>query len=52
MAIFGSVPSVTAAQHRRTSSVSDDIDFEIKGTEMQFVEIELDPGESAIAHHK
>ncbi len=27
----------------------DDIDFEIKGSEMQFVEIELDPGESCIA---
>jgi len=29
--------------------VADDIDFEIRGSEMQFVEIELDPGESAIA---
>jgi uncharacterized protein (TIGR00266 family) len=29
--------------------VADDIDFEIKGQELQFVEIELDPGESAIA---
>jgi uncharacterized protein (TIGR00266 family) len=27
----------------------DDIDFEVKGSEMQFVEVELDPGESAIA---
>jgi uncharacterized protein (TIGR00266 family) len=27
----------------------DDIDFEVKGAEMQFVEVELDPGESAIA---
>ena len=26
-----------------------DIDFEIKGQELQFVEIELDPGESAVA---
>jgi uncharacterized protein (TIGR00266 family) len=26
-----------------------DIDFEIVGTEMQFVEVELDPGESAVA---
>jgi uncharacterized protein (TIGR00266 family) len=26
-----------------------DIDFKIQGTEMQFVEIELDPGESAVA---
>lgn len=35
--------------HHRQSGVSDDIDFEIKGQELQFVEIELDPGESAIA---
>jgi len=26
----------------------DDVDFEIKGSEMQFVEVELDPGEAAI----
>ena len=25
----------------------DVVDYEIKGTEMQFVEIELDPGEAA-----
>jgi uncharacterized protein (AIM24 family) len=31
--------------HTRNSSVSDDVDFEIKGQELQFVEIELDPGE-------
>ncbi|MDE8653237.1 TIGR00266 family protein [Novosphingobium album (ex Liu et al. 2023)] len=35
--------------HARNSSVSDDVDFEIKGQELQFVEIELDPGESAVA---
>ena len=35
--------------HARNSAVSDDIDFEIKGHELQFVEIELDPGESAVA---
>ncbi len=34
--------------HHKTSA-SDDIDFEIKGQELQFVEIELDPGESAVA---
>jgi uncharacterized protein (TIGR00266 family) len=28
---------------------ADEVDFEIKGQEMQFVEVELDPGESAIA---
>jgi len=31
------------------SMSSDEIDFEVFGHEMQFVEIELDPGESAIA---
>lgn len=36
-------------QHRRATGVADDIDFEIKGQELQFVEIELDPGESAVA---
>ena len=35
--------------HMRKSGVADDIDFEIKGEELQFVEIELDPGESAVA---
>ena len=47
--VFGSVPSVPAARHDRTRGIADDIDFEIKGLEMQFVEIELDPGESAVA---
>lgn len=36
-------------QHRARAGVADDIDFEIKGQELQFVEIELDPGESAVA---
>lgn len=35
--------------HHRKAGVADDIDFEIKGEELQFVEIELDPGESAVA---
>ena len=35
--------------HHRAAGVADDIDFEIKGQELQFVEIELDPGESAVA---
>ena len=30
-------------------NVSDEIDFKVVGNEMQFVEIELDPGESAVA---
>ncbi|PCI04489.1 MAG: TIGR00266 family protein [Hyphomicrobiales bacterium] len=47
--VFGSVPNIQSSRHVRSASVSDDVDFEIKGAEMQFVEIELDPGESAIA---
>ena len=35
--------------HHRAAGVADDIDFEIKGQELQFLEIELDPGESAVA---
>ncbi len=35
--------------HARNAAVADDIDFEIKGQELQFLEIELDPGESAVA---
>ena len=35
--------------HHRSAGIADDIDFEIKGQELQFVEIELDPGESAVA---
>lgn len=35
--------------HQRQAGVADDVDFEIKGQELQFVEIELDPGESAVA---
>jgi uncharacterized protein (TIGR00266 family) len=35
--------------HQRSASLADDIDYEIKGQELQFLEIELDPGESAVA---
>ncbi len=35
--------------HTRSASVADDIDFEIKVQELQFLGIELDPGESAVA---
>jgi uncharacterized protein (TIGR00266 family) len=35
--------------HHRSASVADDIEFQIKGQELQFLEIELDPGESAVA---
>jgi uncharacterized protein (TIGR00266 family) len=47
--VFTSVPDIPATRHNRSTSVADDVDFEIKGMEMQFVEIELDPGESAVA---
>jgi uncharacterized protein (TIGR00266 family) len=36
-------------QHTRQSGIADDIDFFIRGEDLQFVEIELDPGESAVA---
>lgn len=47
MASSTSVPGIS----RRSSSRggADEVDFEIKGHEMQFVEVELDSGESAIA---
>jgi len=35
--------------HQRSAGLADDIEFEIKGQELQFLEIELDPGESAVA---
>ncbi len=44
----GSVPHILGSG-RRSAGASDEIDFRITGQEMQFVEIELDPGESAIA---
>jgi uncharacterized protein (TIGR00266 family) len=44
----GGNPWGAPAQQQGTREAHD-IDFEIKGSEMQFIEIELDPGESAIA---
>ncbi|MCW1986361.1 UNVERIFIED_ORG: uncharacterized protein (TIGR00266 family) [Sphingomonas sp. R1F5B] len=35
--------------HSRRAGVADDVDFAIRGNDLQFVEIELDPGESAVA---
>lgn len=35
--------------HTRRTDLADDIDFAIRGEDLQFVEIELDPGESAVA---
>ena len=43
------MPRPSPWQHQRSDSVADDIDFEVKGQELQLVEIELDPGESAVA---
>lgn len=46
----GSVPNIFGGGGgKRTPGGSDEIDFKIQGQEMQFVELELDPGESAIA---
>ncbi|MDX2308124.1 MAG: TIGR00266 family protein [Hyphomicrobium sp.] len=45
---MGSVPGVGRSSVRGRGS-SDVVDYEIKGHEMQFVEVELDPGESAVA---
>ena len=42
-------PWGSPSHHSRQPGVADDIDFEIKGQELQFVEVELDPGESAVA---
>lgn len=47
--VFGSVPQTQSVRHTRSDQVADDVDFEIMGSEMQYVEVELDPGESAIA---
>src|ERR1700749_2929398 len=36
------------AGQRRNAMAMDVVDYEIKGSEMQFVEVELDPGEAAV----
>ena len=43
------MPQPSPWHHSRRAGVADDIDFDVKGQELQFLEIELDPGESAIA---
>lgn len=43
------VPSILGGSGARGPGSADTIDFRITGQEMQFIEIELDPGESAIA---
>ena len=47
MAGFGSVPMVGSGS--KGPLRADEIDYFIRGHEMQYVELELDPGESAIA---
>lgn len=49
VAEFTQQPALQAAPPPITRRMSDEIDFKIMGSEMQFVEIELDPGESAVA---
>lgn len=44
----GATPPVLSSSPARRGA-ADEIDFRIVGAEMQFVEIELDPGESAVA---
>jgi TIGR00266 family protein len=48
-AVAGGPAAVPPPVPRQARGSADDIDFRIHGQEMQFVEIELDPGESAIA---
>jgi uncharacterized protein (TIGR00266 family) len=42
-------PGLTQPPPPPTRAIADEIDYRIVGAEMQFVEIELDPGESAVA---
>lgn len=43
------IPTTGSGRRRRSKGRADEIDYMVHGQEMQFVEIELDPGESAIA---
>ncbi len=45
---FGAAPAPTPPAAPRTGQ-ADDVDYEVFGKEMQFVEVELDPGESVVA---
>jgi uncharacterized protein (TIGR00266 family) len=49
LATPGVRPSPAAAPPPITGKRAHEIDFKILGSEMQFVEVELDPGESAVA---
>jgi uncharacterized protein (TIGR00266 family) len=46
---WGNAANQSSYGYKADAGLSDDIDFEVKGSEMQFVEIELDPGESCVA---
>lgn len=46
---MSSVLNVPEVRNNRAAHRTDDIDFVIRGAETQYVEIELDPGEAAIA---
>lgn len=46
---FSSMLNVPEVRNKRAAHRTDDIDFVIKGAEAQYIEIELDPGEAAIA---
>ena len=45
----GAGGSPPANPWRRKEGIADEIDYQVFGHEMQFVEVELDPGESAVA---
>ena len=45
----GELPAAPAPPPAAAGRRSDEIEFKIHGAEMQFVEVELDPGESAVA---
>ena len=47
--MYNSSTIAAERRHRRRHDLADDIDFEIRGADSQFVEIELDPGEMAVA---
>ncbi len=46
---FGPRETVPAPEASARTGMADEIDYKIMGHEMQFVEIELDPGESVVA---
>ncbi len=46
---INSVPKIAEVSYQRSAHLSDDIDFVIRGAEMQYVDIKLEPGEAAIA---